>query len=91
MTIDEFKAKHGHVGALATAEEIIRAKVNADRQKKGEDYCVLCAEGPMPISAMRLITREEDPYIQLDNDDPVRACASCFEEHYPDFQKEEQP
>jgi hypothetical protein len=84
MTIDEFKAKHGHTGALATADEIIRAKVNADRQKKGEDYCVLCAEGLMPISGMRLITSEEDPYIQLDSARPVRACASCFEEHYPD-------
>lgn len=83
-----WKLKNGWVpgpGDIVTAEETILLKVNADRMKDGEDYCVLCAEGPFPIKEMRLITPEEDPYIQMEpteegeEPDPVRACQPCFE------------
>lgn len=93
-----WKLKHGYVppkDSLADGEEIILLKVNADRRKKGKDYCVLCGEGPMLISEMRLITPEEDPYIQmepLDDDDPgdpVRACMPCFKKKYEDGEEDD--
>ncbi len=86
----EWKLRHGWTpgpGDLVSPEEAILLKVAADKRKKGKDYCILCAEGPMPIKKMRLITPEEDPYVQEDpfegeKAEPVRLCETCFRERY---------
>ena len=84
MTLEEWKLKNGVASELDPVEMQIKAKVIADRKLDGEDYCVLCAEGPMPIRDMRIITREEDPYIQLEEEGmKVRACQKCFDNTYP--------
>ena len=95
----DWMAKHGVTRAVivgtrehADAEEI--ALRCADKKLKGEDYCVVCGHGPQPISGMELITRRDDPYIQLedaaDGDDDdlpevktrVRACPKCWAIEY---------
>ncbi len=88
----EWKLRHGWTpgpGSLVSPEEAILLKVSADKRRKGKTYCVLCAQGPMPIKDMRLITPEEDPYIQDDplegeKPKPVRACEACFKARYGD-------
>lgn len=73
----------------ADAEEM--ALRVADKKSKGEDYCVICGEGPQPISGMELITRRDDPYIQPEESDEdedgqpdnrVRACPKCWKIEY---------
>ncbi|HBJ87142.1 MAG TPA: hypothetical protein DDZ88_25435 [Verrucomicrobiales bacterium] len=82
----EWKTKHGYrdLDPDAEEEEALRA---ADKQLKGDDYCVLCGKGPQPISGMVLITYRDDPYLQPDygaSDEPcppderVRACPQCW-------------
>tara|TARA_R110002050_G_scaffold243758_1_gene380244 strand:+ start:535 stop:942 length:408 start_codon:yes stop_codon:yes gene_type:complete len=68
-------------------DEALRA---ADRKRPGSDYCVYCGNGPQPIAGMILITETDDPYIQMDPDEPgegeepldhrVRACPQCWRE-----------
>lgn len=103
----EWMAKHGVTRAVipgtpehADAEEMaLRA---ADKKLKGEDYCVLCGHGPQPISGMELITRQDDPYIQPENDSDedeedrlpevetrVRACPKCWAVEYGDEDDDE--
>lgn len=94
----EWMAKHGVTRAAipgtiehADAEEV--ALRVADKKLKGEDYCVICGNGPQPISGMELITRRDDPYIQPEEDDKdefgnadtrVRACPKCWAVEYGD-------
>ena len=86
-----WKLKHGWSDSDDGSEEGIRLQVEADRKLPGSDYCVLCGKGPQPINQLRLITRAEDPYIQIENEpgiagrpsNRVRACPKCFEERYP--------
>jgi hypothetical protein len=89
--LNAWKLKHGYANTTADASDNgIFEQVAADRQRKGDSYCVLCSKGPQPISGMRLITRAEDPYMQFDNDpadddkeeNRVRACPECFKEKY---------
>jgi glyoxylase-like metal-dependent hydrolase (beta-lactamase superfamily II) len=101
----EWKTKHGYVAPLgpeSTADEWAAADAAqkaADAKLKGEDYCVLCGHGPQPISGMVLITRRDDPYIQIDDSEDeedddedalpkvenrVRACPKCYAIEYGD-------
>ncbi len=88
----EWKLRHGWTpgpGDLVSREEAILLKVSADKRRKGKACCILCTEGPMSIKDMRLITPEEDPYIQDDPCEgekakPVRVCEACFKERYGD-------
>lgn len=89
----EWKAKAGYRTPEQVDDEQDQATRAADRLRKGDDYCVYCGHGPQPISGMCLVTREDDPYVQMEDDDededglPVvaRACPKCWqEEHGPE-------
>lgn len=93
-----WKAKHGLT--TSAGEDIDPEDMMAvdDAKRPGNCYCMGCAE-EFPISAMRLITRRQDPYLQMEDDEPVesnrpdwyikvenrvRMCAACFKEKYED-------
>ena len=92
----EWMARHGVgreviPGTIEAADAEDMARRVADKKRKGEDYCVVCGEGPQPISGMELITRRDDPYIQPEEDDKdefgnadtsVRACPKCWAVEY---------
>lgn len=71
-----------------------------DAKRKGKGYCVRCAE-QFKICDMRLITRKEDPYIQMDESETpgkpdwwiaigerVRMCRPCFKIEYESEESE---
>ena len=87
-----WKTKHGFrdLDPSAEEDEMLRA---ADKALKGEDYCVICGNGPQKIAEMCLITRRDDPYIQPEESDEdenvqpdnrVRACPKCWAIEYGD-------
>jgi hypothetical protein len=96
----EWKARAGYREPLEESDEADAALVAADRKLPGEDYCVLCGEGPQPISSLVLITHRCDPYIQMDQsgedeedmiDARLRACPRCYKENYEDEDEAPEP
>jgi hypothetical protein len=97
--LSEWKARMGFREPHDVEDEQDQALMARDKKLEGEDYCVLCGEGPQPICDLVLITRRMDPYIQ-DEPDPdedeeltepshrVRACPTCYKAKYEDEDSE---
>lgn len=92
-----WKAKMGFPeGTAGDAGEIDgeTLMIAQDAKRKGRDYCGRCTER-FKICDMRLITRKDDPYIQMDESESpgkpdwwiavgerVRMCKPCFKIEY---------
>ena len=95
-----WKSKVGYREPLDGEDDEEQTRCAADRKLPGEDYCVICGEGPQTISGMCLITRRTDPYLQCDHekaededapDNRSRACPRCFKENYVDEDESPEP
>ncbi len=93
----QWKARNGITTAEGKDIEPEDVMVADDAKRAGKDYCGRCAE-QFKICDMRLVTRRDDPYIQMDDDgeehgkppywipikDRVRMCKPCFKTQYED-------
>lgn len=85
---DEWKIKHGidpsfpvnHNGLLMRQQELASHEM---------DWCLGC-DNHLPVREMKLITRLDDPYVQI-HDGPsdyiptskrIRMCQQCFKDNY---------
>lgn len=57
--------------------------------KEKFSYCQGCSYGPFPIETMRLVTWNEDPYVQTEDGDLYYLCLKCHADnlasHYYQF------
>lgn len=53
--------------------------VNPFTEGLSQSYCVDCADGPIEIEQMHLVTWDEDPHTQFDDGDIVTVCKQCHQ------------
>lgn len=54
-------------------------------QQETEGYCLHCGDGPFPVSELRVVTWEMDPYYQdPEGSDLTWFCKACVEKEFDD-------
>jgi hypothetical protein len=84
---DEWKKRHGiPVGDVNQDELLMIAEESASKEKA---WCLGC-DGEFYVREMKLITRSDDPYVQIDEGPGdyikkscrIRMCKTCFSEKH---------